>query len=234
MLAQGNDLRLRDQGGSRGRSRTQDQKTRTVSTCWSNPGGLSPKGYIPVALGRKTLLRCHSRFFSVSCRKNSRRLWRSKRRNSRSIPEGRADFPAAIFLAGKCPNLGRNSISCCRKIGEDFSSSVEISWNFFPARSFRQPQPSRFFSCLGGCGSQGLYNRKAIFMWVAIIEGAFRKPRYHVRFTYLQALLAYVFVSKSKKIVPVHGVLLEGGLKRDFSQVAFSSSLLGILASIAF
>ena len=27
--------------GSRGRSRTQDQKTRTVSTCWSNPGGLS-------------------------------------------------------------------------------------------------------------------------------------------------------------------------------------------------
>ena len=42
MLAQGNNLRLRDQGGSRGRSRTQDQKTRTVSTCWNNPGGISP------------------------------------------------------------------------------------------------------------------------------------------------------------------------------------------------
>ena len=41
MLAQGNNLRLRDQGGSRGRSRNQDQKTRTISTCWSNPGGLS-------------------------------------------------------------------------------------------------------------------------------------------------------------------------------------------------
>ena len=39
MLAQGNKLRLRDQGGSRESSRTQDQKTRTVSTCWSNPGG---------------------------------------------------------------------------------------------------------------------------------------------------------------------------------------------------
>ena len=41
MLAQGNNLRVRDQGGSRGRSRTQDQKTRTISTCWSNPGGIS-------------------------------------------------------------------------------------------------------------------------------------------------------------------------------------------------
>ena len=41
MLAQGNNPRLRDQGGSRGRSRTQDQKTRTVSTCWSNPEGMS-------------------------------------------------------------------------------------------------------------------------------------------------------------------------------------------------
>ena len=41
MLAQGNNPRLRDQGGSRGSSRTQDQKTRTVSTCWSNPGGIS-------------------------------------------------------------------------------------------------------------------------------------------------------------------------------------------------
>ena len=37
----GNNPRLRDEGGSRGSSRTQDQKTRTVSTCWSNPGGIS-------------------------------------------------------------------------------------------------------------------------------------------------------------------------------------------------
>ena len=35
--------------------------------------------------------------------KNSGRLWRSQRRKSRSVPEGGADFPAAVFLAGKCP-----------------------------------------------------------------------------------------------------------------------------------
>ena len=34
-----------------------------------------------------------------------------------------------IFLAGKCPNLGRDSISCCRTIGEEFSSSVEHWWS---------------------------------------------------------------------------------------------------------
>ena len=50
--------------------------------------------------------------------KNSRGLWRSRRRKSSSVPAGVANFPAAIFLAGKCPNLGRNSISCCQKIGE--------------------------------------------------------------------------------------------------------------------
>ena len=67
---------------------------------------------------------------SVLCflenQKNSRRLWRSRRRKSSSVPEGTANFPAAVFLAGKCPNLGRDSISCCRKIGEESSSSVEI------------------------------------------------------------------------------------------------------------
>ena len=41
-----------------------------------------------------------------ACQKNSRRPWRSQRRKSRSVPEGGADFPAAIFLAGKGPNLG--------------------------------------------------------------------------------------------------------------------------------
>ena len=45
----------------------------------------------------------------------------------------------------KCPNLGRDSISCCRKIGEEFSSSVEICRKTFPARNFGQPQPSRAF-----------------------------------------------------------------------------------------
>ena len=41
--------------------------------------------------------------------KNSRRLWRFRRRNSRSVPEDGADIPAAIFLAENCPNLGRDS-----------------------------------------------------------------------------------------------------------------------------
>ena len=45
-LAQGINLRLQDQGGSRGRSRTRDQKTRTVSTCWSNAGGISLRVFV--------------------------------------------------------------------------------------------------------------------------------------------------------------------------------------------
>ena len=77
--------------------------------------------------------------------KNSRRVWRSRGRKSSSVPEGAVNFPAAVFLAGKCPNLGRDSIACCRKIREEFSSSVEICRKTFPARNFRQPQPSRVF-----------------------------------------------------------------------------------------
>ena len=65
--------------------------------------------------------------------------------NPGAIPKARADFPAAIFLAGKFPNLGMDSILCCRKIGEEFSRSVEICRKTFPARNFRQPQPSRVF-----------------------------------------------------------------------------------------
>ena len=65
--------------------------------------------------------------------KNSRRLWRSRRRNSRRVPEGGADFPAAIFLAGKCANLGRDSIWSCRKIGEEFSSCAEVCRKTCPA-----------------------------------------------------------------------------------------------------
>ena len=79
------------------------------------------------------------------CQKNSRRRWRSQRRKSSSVPAGAANFPAAVFLAGKCPNLGRDSISRCRKIGESFSSSVEICRKTFPAGNFGQPQPSRVF-----------------------------------------------------------------------------------------
>ena len=53
-----------------------------------------------------------------------------------------------IFLAGNCPNLGRHSISCCRKIGESFSSSVKVCRETLAARNFGQPQPSRVFWCV--------------------------------------------------------------------------------------
>ena len=84
-------------------------------------------------------------FVNRSVQKNSRRLWRSRRRKSSSVPEGAANFPAAVFLAGKCPNLGMDSISCCQQISEEFSSSVEICPKTFPAWNFGQPQPSRAF-----------------------------------------------------------------------------------------
>ena len=54
----GDNLRLRDQGGSRGRSRNQDQKTRTVSTCWSNPGGISLNVTSDFLMSKNTELRC--------------------------------------------------------------------------------------------------------------------------------------------------------------------------------
>ena len=88
---------------------------------------------------------CHTPFHQ----ENSRRLWRSRRRKSSSVPEGGADLPAAICLAGKCPNLGRDSISRCRKIRESFSSSVESCRKMFPATNLRQPQPSRVFPFQG-------------------------------------------------------------------------------------
>ena len=66
--------------------------------------------------------------------------------NPAAFPKAGTDFPAATtFLAGKCPNRGRDSMSCCRKIGEELSSSVEICRKTFPARNFGQPQPSRVF-----------------------------------------------------------------------------------------
>ena len=64
----------------------------------------------------------------------------------------RRESPGAFPKAGSIfqqpfslPNLGRDSISCCRKIGAEFSSSVEICPKTFPAANFGQPQPSRVF-----------------------------------------------------------------------------------------
>ena len=68
------------------------------------------------------------------CQKNSRRLWRSRRRKSSSVPEGVANFPAAVSLPESAQTLAGDSFSCCRKIGEESSSSVEICPKTFPAR----------------------------------------------------------------------------------------------------
>ena len=51
---------------------------------------------------------------------------------SGSVPEGGADIPAVLFLAGKCPSLGRDSMLCCRK-----------SKNTFPAASKSVGKPFR-------------------------------------------------------------------------------------------
>ena len=45
-------------------------------------------------------------------------------RKFRRVPEGGANLPAAIFLAGKCPYLRRDSTSCCRNIGEIFPAAI--------------------------------------------------------------------------------------------------------------
>ena len=52
----------------------------------------------------KMTRKCAWSFFTCNIQKNSRRLWQSQSRKSRSFPEGRADFElAAVFLAGKVP-----------------------------------------------------------------------------------------------------------------------------------
>ena len=120
----------------------------------NNFGGTPPAQHVDVSHSSRGNLPFGLRTFRLVCldlhrirfsQKSSRRLWRSRRRKSSSVPAGAANFPAAAFLAGKCPNLGRDSILRCRKIGESFSSSVEICRKTFPAGNFGQPQPSRVF-----------------------------------------------------------------------------------------
>ena len=104
-------------------------------------GSLNVGAWNPQESGRKAPLSC-------DFEKSSRRLWWSQRRKSSSVPAEAATFPAAVlnFLAGKCSNLGRDSISRCWKIGESFSSSVEICRKTLPAGNLGQPQPFRVFS----------------------------------------------------------------------------------------
>ena len=65
--------------------------------------------------------------------------------NPAAFPKARPIFQQPFFLPESSPNLGRDSISCCRKVGKEFTSSAEICRETFPARNFGQPQPSRVF-----------------------------------------------------------------------------------------
>ena len=60
-------------------------------------------------------------------------------------PRRQGRLSSSYFLAGKRPNLCRDSMSCCRRIGEDFSSRVRICRKIFAARNFGQPHPPRAF-----------------------------------------------------------------------------------------
>ena len=66
--------------------------------------------------------------------------------NPAAFPKAWPIFQQSFFLPEKVPKpLGRDSILFCPKIGENFSSSVEICRKTFPASNFGQPQPSRVF-----------------------------------------------------------------------------------------
>ena len=119
-----------------------------LSATLATPGPLGKQCLKVLEASRLSALNLRDRamfVFPWESQKNSKRLWRSRRRKSSSVPSGAANFPAAVFLAGKCPNLGRDSILRCRKIAESFSNSVEMCRKAFPAGNFGQPQPSRVF-----------------------------------------------------------------------------------------
>ena len=65
--------------------------------------------------------------------KYSRRLLRSRRRKSRSIPEGGADFPATIFLAGSAQTLAGIAFRAAGKSGRNFPVAPK-----FAGKSFQQ------------------------------------------------------------------------------------------------
>ena len=102
------------------------QVVRVFDSCLTVETGdsdMNPKsfgiGYIPDAYLMRTCILFGSGLSTgptpsalppLQHQKISRRLWRSRRRKSSSVPESRADFPAAVLLARKCPNLGRDSV----------------------------------------------------------------------------------------------------------------------------
>ena len=109
MLAQGNNLKVRDQGRSRGRSRTQDQKTRTISTCWSNPGGISLK--YPLSLA------CTLEVWCPPWHKGISEIHARYRMTKRAMPPLRLGScgPGKLTEKGKFPKVLRGG--CKRSFG---------------------------------------------------------------------------------------------------------------------
>ena len=64
---------------------------------------------------------------SLTAQKNSRRLWRSQRRKSRSVPEGGADFPAAIFLPGNAQTLAGIAFRAAGKAVQNFPAASKFA-----------------------------------------------------------------------------------------------------------
>ena len=98
-----------------------------------NAPKLSPKllslYFVGQTKSRKIPAKLPAKFPSQKSKENSpTSLCRSAgRRKFRSVPEGGADSPAAIFLAGRCPNLGMDSLSCCWKIRKSFSAASKFA-----------------------------------------------------------------------------------------------------------
>ena len=127
-----------------------------MAICLSTMARRSRHCTVVTTLGRREVELGHSKSRFHGCcsfmccldQENSRRLWRSRRRKSSSVPEGGADFPAAIFLAGKSPNLGRDSISSCRKSGKNFPAASKFAGKFSSNEFWAATAFSSFLSTL--------------------------------------------------------------------------------------
>ena len=106
--------------------------------------------------------------------KNSRRLWRSQRRNSNSVPEGGPIFQQPFLLPENAQTLAGMAFRAARKSGEELSSSVEICRKTCAARNFGQPQPSRVFCktriSLAGFGNRFWHPKEGFPPWISSAE----------------------------------------------------------------
>ena len=76
--------------------------------------------------------------------KNSRRLWRSRRRKSSSVPAGAASFPAAVCLPESAQTLAGIAFRAAENPRIIFQQRRNLPVNL-SSREFGQPQPSRVF-----------------------------------------------------------------------------------------